>query len=78
MSRKRPVAEFRGQGDYDVRRASDTETLTEAFERGDISPVQYTRLRANIVGRPNFVDAIVRPLADLFRDDPEPLTSDTE
>ena len=58
--------------EYDIRRADDTEKLTKALERGEISPLRYTRLRARIVGTPNLVDGIVRPFADLFRAAPSP------
>jgi len=44
------------------RRVPYTVELTEALEAGDISPAEYVRLRANLVGQGDIFQSLIIPL----------------
>ncbi len=49
-----------------VQGTNYTVDLTKRFERGELSPAQYARQRANAVGKPNIVQGLLSPLYDFF------------
>ena len=56
-----PLEESVYDGD-DGRRVSYTVPLTEAFEDGDLTPDEYVRRRAKIVGEGNIIQNLLIPL----------------